>query len=77
MRWKCWKCMQNRAIECNYSNYLKYKMINFDDITDKNKRGNNANWPHVLDHPQNTNNWRLWIRNNKCVIKFNKPSNRY
>ena len=69
--------MQNRAIECNYSNDLKYKMINFDDITDKNKTGNNANWPHVPDHPQNTNNWRIWIRNNKCVIKFNKPSTRY
>ena len=32
--------MQNRA-----TRIFKYEMINFDDIVNQNKRGNNPKWP--------------------------------
>ena len=29
----------------------KYKLINFDDITNENKIKHSPKWPYVLDHP--------------------------
>ena len=29
-------------------------MINFDDITNKNAKKHNPNWPKILDHPHRT-----------------------
>ena len=37
--------MQNRAARIS-----KYKMINFDDITNENKTGHNLKWPYIPDH---------------------------
>ena len=38
--------MQNRAARTS-----KYKMINLDDYTNKNKAEHNPKWPYILDHP--------------------------
>ena len=46
---KCWKSMQNRATKLS-----EYKMINFDDYSNKNKAKNNLKYPYVPD--QNINN---------------------
>ena len=37
--------MQNRAARIS-----KYKMINFDDVTNKNKREHNSKWSYIPDH---------------------------
>ena len=29
----------------------KYKMINFDDITNENKIEHNSKWPYIPEHP--------------------------
>ena len=48
-------------------------MLNFDDITNKNNKDHNENWPYIPDHP-----YRILIigssgsRKNKCIIEFNK-----
>ena len=39
--------MQNRAARIS-----KYKMINFDDVTNKNKREHNSKWSYIPDHSQ-------------------------
>ena len=31
----------------------------------------------IPDHNPDINNWRIWIRKIKCVIKFNILSTRY
>ena len=37
---------ENRAARIS-----KYKMINFDDYTNENKKENNPKWPYISDHP--------------------------
>ena len=37
--------MQNRAARIS-----KYKMIDFDDVTNKNKRKHNSKWSYIPDH---------------------------
>ena len=37
--------MQNRAARIS-----KYKMINFDDVANKNKREHNSKWSYIPDH---------------------------
>ena len=37
--------MQNRAARIS-----KYKMVNFDDITNENKTEHNLKWPYIPDH---------------------------
>ena len=74
---KCWESMQNRAVKQS-----KYKLINFDDYTNENKREHNSKWPYIPDHP-----YRILIvggsgkekqnKKNKCIIEFNKQSARY
>ena len=43
--YECWKGMQNRAAKV-----FKYKMINFDDVTNENKTEHNPKWPYIPDH---------------------------
>ena len=43
--YKCWKSMQNRVARIS-----KYKMINFDDVTNENKTENNLKWPYIQSH---------------------------
>ena len=43
---KCWKNMQNRAARIS-----KYKVINFDDVTNKNETEHNPKWPYIPDDP--------------------------
>ena len=50
---------------------LKYKTINFDDVTNENKT------EHSRSFIRNNNNWSSCIKKNKCAIKFHTPSNRY
>ena len=38
--------MQNRAARIS-----KYKMINFDDVTNENRTKHNSKWPYIPDHP--------------------------
>ena len=38
--------MQNRATKLS-----KYKMINFDDVTNKKKTKHNPKWSYIPDHP--------------------------
>ena len=38
--------MQNRAARIS-----KYKIINFDDVTNENKTEHNPKWPYTPDHP--------------------------
>ena len=44
--YKYWKSMQNRAARTS-----KYKMINFDDINNKNKTEHNPKWSYIPNHP--------------------------
>ena len=41
--------MQNRIATIS-----KYKMINPDDVTNKNRRKHNPNWPYIPDNPYRT-----------------------
>ena len=38
--------MKNKAAKIS-----KYKMINFDDVTNENKAANNPKWLYIPDHP--------------------------
>ena len=38
--------MQNRAARIS-----KYKIINFDDVTNENKTEHSPKWPYTPDHP--------------------------
>ena len=38
--------MQNRAARIS-----KYKMINFNDVTNENRTKHNSKWPYIPDHP--------------------------
>ena len=61
------KVCKNRAIK-----QIKYKVINFDGYTYENKKEHNPKWPYVSGYC-----WGLWIRKNKCIIKFNKQLTQY
>ena len=52
------------------------KMINFDDAIKEKTKEHNPNWQEISSI-QNINNWRLWIRKNKFIIKANKSATRY
>ena len=52
-------------------------MINFDDYTNQNKTTQVKAALYSRSSIQDINNWRFWIRKNKCIIKFNKQLARY
>ena len=50
-------------------------MINFDGYTNENKTEHNSKQAiYFRSSIQNINNWRLRIKKNKCIFKFNKRS---
>ena len=55
----------------------KYKMINFDDYTNENKKEQSKMSIYSRSSIQNINNKRFWIRKNNCVIKFHNLFTRY
>ena len=44
--WYCWKSLEKRI-----DTISKYKMINFDNVSNENETGHNSNWSHIPDHP--------------------------
>ena len=50
---------------------LKYKIIDFDDVTNENdtNRTQFKVTSYARSSMQNINNWKLWIRKNKRVTK--------
>ena len=52
-------------------------MINFDDYTNENKIEQFKIAIYSRSSIQNVNKRRLWIKENKCIIKFNKQSTGY
>ena len=58
-------------------------MISFDDYRNENKIEHNLKLPYILDHPYticmeilDLITMEIFIRKNKCIIKFNKKSTR-
>ena len=43
-------------------------MVNFDDVTKENIKEHNPNWQQIPDHSNSTDNWRLFIWENKFII---------
>ena len=58
---------------CYNKQKLKYKIINFDDVTNENNTNRTQFKPtsYSRSSKQNINNWKLWIRKNKRVTKSN------
>ena len=50
-------------------------MINFDDVTKKNIKEHNPNWPHIPDHPRIIK--IVGSGSGKINSLFNKSSTRY
>ena len=55
------------------------KMSSFDDVTEENRKESSPKWPHIFDYPYRITIMAggVWIRTNKHLTSFNKPSTRY
>ena len=42
---------QRKACKRDLLEHPKYKMINFDEYTNENKKEHNSKWPYIPDHP--------------------------
>ena len=58
-------------LKCHSYNIQKY----LDDITNENNKEHNEKMPmYSRSSLQNFDNWRLWIRQNKCIILFDNSA---